>query len=320
MAKRIGVLTSGGDAPGMNAAVRSVARAALNKGMEVVGIRRGYNGLLNGDYIEMTARTVSGIIQRGGTCLYTARCPEFVKPEGVALGKQKCDELGLDGIVVIGGDGSFRGAADLSAAGIPCIGIPGTIDNDIPCTEYTIGYDTALNTATEMVDKIRDTTQSHNRCSMVEVMGRNAGYIAINVAIAVGADACITVERDYDLNHIAAKMLKASETGKTHFIIVVAEGVGNTEEIAKKLEVLTGIVVRVSILGYVQRGGNPTVRDRVVATSMGYHAVELLEKGIGNRIVGLKDDHIYDVDIQEALSMKKPFEDKLYDILEDISL
>ena len=320
MAKRIGVLTSGGDAPGMNAAVRSVARAALNKGMEVIGIRRGYNGLLNGDYIEMTARTVSGIIQRGGTCLYTARCPEFVKPEGVALGKQKCDELGLDGIVVIGGDGSFRGAADLSAAGIPCIGIPGTIDNDIPCTEYTIGYDTAMNTATEMVDKIRDTTQSHNRCSMVEVMGRNAGYIAINVAIAVGADACITVERDYDLNHIAAKMLKAFETGKTHFIIVVAEGVGNTEEIAKKLEVLTGIVVRVSILGYVQRGGNPTVRDRVIATSMGCHAVELLEKGIGNRIVGLKDDHIYDVDIQEALSMKKPFEDKLYDILEDISL
>lgn len=320
MAKRIGVLTSGGDAPGMNAAVRSVTRAALNKGMEVIGIRRGYNGLLNGDYIEMTARTVSGIIQRGGTCLYTARCPEFVKPEGVALGKQKCDELGLDGIVVIGGDGSFRGAADLSAAGIPCIGIPGTIDNDIPCTEYTIGYDTAMNTATEMVDKIRDTTQSHNRCSMVEVMGRNAGYIAINVAIAVGADACITVERDYDLNHIAAKMLKASESGKTHFIIVVAEGVGNTEEIAKKLEVLTGIVVRVSVLGYVQRGGNPTVRDRVIATSMGYHAVELLEKGIGNRIVGLKDDHIYDVDIQEALSMKKPFEDKLYDILEDISL
>ncbi len=320
MAKRIGVLTSGGDAPGMNAAVRSVARAALNKGMEVIGIRRGYNGLLNGDYIEMTARTVSGIIQRGGTCLYTARCPEFLKPEGVALGKQKCDELGLDGIVVIGGDGSFRGAADLSAAGIPCIGIPGTIDNDIPCTEYTIGYDTAMNTATEMVDKIRDTTQSHNRCSMVEVMGRNAGYIAINVAIAVGADACITVERDYDLNHIAAKMLKASESGKTHFIIVVAEGVGNTEEIAKKLEVLTGIDVRVSILGYVQRGGNPTVRDRVVATSMGYHAVELLEQGIGNRVVGLKDDHIYDVDIQEALSMKKPFEDKLYDILEDISL
>ncbi|MDO5125021.1 MAG: 6-phosphofructokinase [Ruminococcus sp.] len=320
MAKRIGVLTSGGDAPGMNAAVRSVTRAALNKGMEVIGIRRGYNGLLNGDYIEMTARTVSGIIQRGGTCLYTARCPEFVKPEGVALGKQKCDELGLDGIVVIGGDGSFRGAADLSAAGIPCIGIPGTIDNDIPCTEYTIGYDTAMNTATEMVDKIRDTTQSHDRCSMVEVMGRNAGYIAINVAIAVGADACITVERDYDLNHIAAKMRKASESGKTHFIIVVAEGVGNTEEIAKKLEVLTGIVVRVSVLGYVQRGGNPTVRDRVIATSMGYHAVELLEKGIGNRIVGLKDDHIYDVDIQEALSMKKPFEDKLYDILEDISL
>ena len=187
MAKKIGILTSGGDAPGMNAAVRAVCRAALQRGMEVVGIRRGYNGLLNGEVIDMTARTVSGIIQRGGTCLYTARCPEFRTHEGVMKGKEKCEEMGLDGIVVIGGDGSFRGAADLSAAGIPCIGLPGTIDNDISCTEYTIGYDTAMNTAMEMIDKIRDTAQSHDRCSVIEVMGRNAVYIAINVCLAVGA-------------------------------------------------------------------------------------------------------------------------------------
>ncbi|MBQ9375346.1 MAG: ATP-dependent 6-phosphofructokinase, partial [Ruminococcus sp.] len=235
-------------------------------------------------------------------------------------GKERCEELGLDGIVVIGGDGSFRGAADLSAAGIPCIGIPGTIDNDIQCTEYTIGYDTALNTATEMIDKLRDTAQSHNRCSIVEVMGRHAGYIAINVAIATGAEACITVERDYDLKTIAKRMLEATKVGKTHFIVVVAEGVGKTDEIAKELGELTGIDTRVTILGHVQRGGNPTVRDRVAATGLGYRAVELLEQGIGNRIVGIKDNQIYDVDIQEALSMKKPFDDELYDILEEIAL
>ena len=223
--------------------------------------------------------------------------------------------MGLDGIVVIGGDGSFRGAADLSAAGIPCIGLPGTIDNDISCTEYTIGYDTAMNTAMEMIDKIRDTAQSHDRCSVVEVMGRNAGYIAINVALAVGAEACITLERGYDLKQIAENMLETSKSGKTHFIIVVAEGVGKTQEITEQIEELTGIESRATVLGHVQRGGNPTVRDRVMATAMGYHAVELLEKGIGNRVVGLKNNEIYDVDIQEALAMKKPFDDDLYDIL-----
>lgn len=216
MAKKIGVLTSGGDAPGMNAAVRAVCRAGLAKGMEVVGILRGYNGLLNGEVIEMNARTVSGIIQRGGTCLYTARCPEFRDIEGVKKGRDKCLEMGLDGIVVIGGDGSFRGAADLSAQGIPCIGLPGTIDNDISCTEYTIGYDTAMNTAMEMIDKIRDTAQSHDRCSVVEVMGRNAGHIAINVAAAVGAEAVITPEKPYDLNAIAQKMEQTKKSGKTH--------------------------------------------------------------------------------------------------------
>lgn len=315
MVKKIGVLTSGGDAPGMNAAVRAVTRSALQKGIQVLGILRGYNGLLNGEVMEMNARSVSGIIQRGGTCLYTARCPEFRNKEGVMKGKAMCEELGLDGIVVIGGDGSFRGAADLSAAGIPCIGLPGTIDNDIACTEYTIGYDTAMNTAVEMIDKIRDTTQSHDRCSVVEVMGRNAGYIAVNVGIAVGAEAVITLEKGYDLDAIAKSMLETSKSGKTHFIIVVAEGVGKSEFIARTLQDMTGFESRATILGHVQRGGAPTVRDRVMATSMGYHAVELLEQGIGNRVVGLKDGKIYDVDIQEALSMKKPFEDELYDIL-----
>ena len=315
MVKKIGVLTSGGDAPGMNAAVRAVTRAALQKGIEVVGIKRGYNGLLNGDVIEMNARTVSGIIQRGGTCLYTARCLEFKEMEGVLKARDNCLEMGLDGIVVIGGDGSFRGAADLSAAGVPCIGIPGTIDNDISCTEYTIGYDTAMNTATEMIDKIRDTAQSHDRCSVVEVMGRHAGYIALNVAMSVGAEACIVLERDYDLEQIAKDMLETSKGGKTHFIIVVAEGVGKTQEICEKIEELTGIESRATVLGHVQRGGNPTVRDRVMATGMGYRAVELLEQGIGNRVVGLKNNEIYDVDIQEALAMKKPFDDYLYDIL-----
>ncbi len=317
--KKIGVLTSGGDAPGMNAAVRAVARAALSRGMEVVGIQRGYVGLLNREFVEMSATTVSGIIQRGGTFLYTARCPEFRNMEGVKKGKAVCEEIGLEGLVVIGGDGSFRGAGDLSSLGIPCIGVPGTIDNDIQCTEYTIGYDTAMNTAVEMIDKLRDTTQSHDRCSVVEVMGRRAGYIAVNVAIATGAEAAITLERPYDLNAIAAKMTKTSsqKDGKHHFILVVAEGVGQTENIAREIQEMTGIESRATILGHVQRGGAPTVRDRIVATEMGYHAVELLSEGIGNRIVGMKDGRIYDIDLQEGLAMKKPFIDRMYDILVD---
>ena len=319
--KKIGVLTSGGDAPGMNAAVRAVARAGISKGMEVVGIKRGYVGLLNEEYVNMTARSVSGIIQRGGTCLYTARCPEFRDMEGVKKGKAVCDKLGIEGLVVIGGDGSFRGAADLSSLGVPCVGIPGTIDNDIQCTEYTIGYDTAMNTCIEMIDKLRDTTQSHDRCSVVEVMGRKAGYIAVNVAIAVGAEAVITLERDYDLDAIAAKMVKTMNTkeGKHHFIIVVAEGIGKTDVIAREIQDKTGVESRVTVLGHVQRGGSPTLRDRVLATEMGYHAVELLEQGIGNRIVGLKDGKVYDIDIQEGLAMKKPFIDHRYDIFYDVA-
>ncbi len=317
--RKIGVLTSGGDAPGMNAAVRAVTRAALSKGMEVVGIQRGYVGLLNHEFVDMTARSVSGIIQRGGTCLYTARCPEFRNMEGVLKGKEVCEEIGIEGLVVIGGDGSFRGAGDLSSVGIPCIGIPGTIDNDIQCTEYTIGYDTAMNTAMEMIDKLRDTTQSHARCSVVEVMGRRAGFIAVNVAMAVGAEAALTLERPYDLDKIAAKMIRTrdSKGGKNHFILVVSEGVGQAENIARTIQEMTNIESRATILGHVQRGGSPTIRDRIAATEMGYHAVTLLEQGIGNRIVGLKGGKIYDIDLQEGLAMQKPFIDERYDILNE---
>ncbi len=319
MVKAIGVLTSGGDAPGMNAAVRAVTRAALSKGIKVYGIRRGYNGLINGDVIELGARDVSGIIQRGGTILYTARSTEFRTEEGIAKAAETCKKLGVDGIVVIGGDGTFRGAADLSRHGIMCIGIPGTIDNDISCTEYTVGYDTAMNTAMEMIDKLRDTTQSHNRCTVVEVMGRRAGYIALNVGLAVGAEAVLTLEEKYDLDGIAKSMINGIKNGKNHFIIVVAEGVGSAENIARELQEKTQIETRASILGHVQRGGTPTLRDRVIATEMGYHAVELLLQDISNRVVGMKDGKIYDVDVQEALTMTKEFPHKRYSIVHDIA-
>ncbi len=319
MDKKIGILTSGGDAPGMNAAVRAVTRAAIRKGFKVLGIRRGYNGLIHGDMIEMNERSVSDVIQRGGTVLYTARCPEFRYEEGLQTAKKRCIESGLEGIVVIGGDGSFRGAADLSARGIPCVGLPGTIDNDISCTEYTIGYDTAMNTAMQMVDKIRDTAQSHDRCSVVEVMGRNAGYIALNTGVAVGATYIITKEVPYNIDDVCRKMKDSQKTGKQHFIIMVSEGIGNAEQIAKDIEAKTGIESRATILGHVQRGGSPTVRDRVVASQMGYYAVELLERGIGNRVVGMQNNKIVDFDIQEALKMKKPFELDLYNIAQEIS-
>ena len=320
MIKKIGVLTSGGDAPGMNAAIRPVVRTALSKGMEVYGIRRGYVGLISGDIIKMDARSVSDIIHRGGTMLYTARCPEFRTEEGLQKAKDTCEELGLEGIVVIGGDGSFRGAADLSARGILCVGLPGTIDNDIACTDYTIGYDTAMNTAMEMVDKLRDTSQSHDRCTVVEVMGRNAGYIAVNTGIACGAIEIITREVPYDLDAIAKKMLEAKANGKQNFVIVVSEGIGNANEIAKIIEEKTHIESRATILGHVQRGGSPTVRDRVLAAELGHYAVGLLEQGIGNRVVGIQKDEIVDFDIQEALSMKKAYETELHKIAEQIAI
>ena len=317
--KTIGVLTSGGDSQGMNAAVRAVVRTALDEGFRVVGIDRGYTGLINGHITELDYTSVSNKIGTGGTFLKTARCPEFREEAGLQKAKETCLEQGIEGIVVIGGDGSFRGAADLSARGIPCIGLPGTIDNDIAMTEYTIGYDTAMNTALEMIDKLRDTASSHDRCSVVEVMGRRAGYIALNTGIACGAIAIITTEVPYDINAIINKINSTQTTGKHHFIVVVSEGIGNAQEIAKEIEEKTGIESRATILGHVQRGGAPTVRDRVEASKMGHYAVELLEKGIGNRVVGLKEGKVIDVDIQEALKMKKPFLEDLYKMAEEIS-
>ncbi len=319
MIKKIGVLTSGGDAPGMNAAVRAVVRTALSKGMEVYGIHRGYMGLITGDIFQMNEKSVTDIIHNGGTVLYTARCPEFRTAEGVAKAKAKCDELGIEGLVVIGGDGSFRGAADLSAQGMLCIGIPGTIDNDIACTDYTIGFDTAMNTAMELIDKLRDTSQSHDRISVVEVMGRGAGHIAVNVGIACGATDIITREVPYDIDAIANTMLEKKAKGKQNFVVIVSEGVGHSQEIAVQLQEKTGIEARATILGHVQRGGSPTVRDRVTATKMGYYAVELLEQGIGNRVVGIRDSKIVDYDIQEALSMEKEYDVKLHKIAEQIA-
>lgn len=321
MAKTIAVLTSGGDAPGMNAAVRAVARAALSKGIKVYGVRRGYNGLLNGDVFEMNLRSVSDILSKGGTVLYTARSPEFNTKEGVKKAADNCRKLGIDGVVVIGGDGSFRGARDLTGEGIPCIGVPGTIDNDISSSDYTIGFDTAMNTAMEMIDKIRDTAQSHDRCSVVEVMGRRCGDIALEVGIAIGASAILVPEVPYDLNKdVIDVLLKNRETGKKHFIIVVAEGIGGIDGIVKEIEAQTGIETRGTVLGHVQRGGSPTLRDRVVASRMGYRAVELLEEGQSNRVVVMKDNHIVDYDISEALAMKKQFNTKLFNIAHEISI
>lgn len=318
--KKIGVLTSGGDAPGMNAAVRSVTRTAISMGMEVVGIRRGYSGLLNNDVVDLSLRSVSNILQNGGTVLYTARCPKFKEDEVQWEAVAKCKELGIDGLVVVGGDGSFRGAARLSEKGIPCIGIPGTIDNDISASEYTIGYDTALNCVMEMVDRIRDTSQSHERCSVVEVMGRRAGYIALESGIATGATCILVPEVPMTYDQILKTINDSRATGKSHFIIIVAEGVGGAQELTKRIEEDTGISSRCTILGHVQRGGSPTVRDRVMASEMGHYAVELLSKGIGNRVVVYKNGAVTDFDIQEALAMKKELPMHLFNISNDISI
>ena len=316
----IGVLTSGGDAPGMNAAVRAVVRTAIAMGMKVKGIRRGYNGLIEGDIIDLDVRSVSDIIHRGGTVLYTARSPRFKTEEGIQEAIDNCKKHGIEGIVVIGGDGSYRGARDLSLRGIPCVGVPGTIDNDISSTEYTIGFDTAMNTAMEMVDRLRDTSQSHDRCSVVEVMGRRAGYLALQTGIAVGATAVLVPEVEFKIEDVIEKIKATQKTGKKHFIIVVAEGVGGVEEIAKKIEEGTGVESRATVLGHVQRGGNPTIRDRVMATEMGYAAVKLLNEGIGNRVIGWKNGEIVNYDIYEGLNMKKPFDNEMYEIANTTSI
>ena len=319
--KTIAVLTSGGDAPGMNAAIRAVVRAGIAMGMNVKGVRRGYAGLIDGDIVDLDARSVSDIIHRGGTMLYTARCPEFKTQEGVDRAVETCKKHGIDGIVVVGGDGSFRGARDLSLSGIPCVGVPGTIDNDISSTEYTIGYDTAMNTAMEMVDKLRDTSQSHERCSVVEVMGRRAGYLALQTGVACGAVSILVPEVEFDLDKDVIQRIKTiKETGKKHFVVVVAEGVGGVEDIADRIEQATGIESRATILGHVQRGGNPTVRDRVMASQFGYHAVELLSQGIGNRVVTYVSNKIGDEDIYEALAMKKEFDMDEYKMATAISI
>lgn len=319
--KSIAILTSGGDAPGMNAAIRAVARAGISNGMRVIGVRRGYNGLISGDVFEMNLRSVSDIIHRGGTTLFTARSPEFNTPAGVQKAADTCRSLGIDGVVVIGGDGSFRGARDLTGAGIPCVGLPGTIDNDIQCSEYTIGFDTAMNTAMDMVDKLRDTAQSHDRCSVVEVMGRRCGDIALQTGIAVGATAILVPEVPFDLDKDVIKRMQFTQlTGKKHFIIIVAEGIGGVDDLAHQIQERTGIESRATVLGHVQRGGSPTLRDRVVASEMGFHAVELLMQNQGNRVVAMKNGQIVDYDITEALNMKKSFNKKLYDIALKISI
>ncbi len=319
--KSIAVLTSGGDAPGMNPAVRAVVRTACQRGIKVYGVDRGYTGLINGDIHEMNLRSVSDIITRGGTILYSARCPEFKTEEGLQKAVSTCKKFGIDGMVIIGGDGSFRGARDLSLRGIPCIGLPGTIDNDISCTDYTIGYDTCLNTIVQMVDRIRDTSESHDRCTVVEVMGRGAGYLALEAGIAVGATSIIVPEVEYDIERdVIARIREFQKTGKKHFIVIVAEGVGGTAEIAKKIEAETGVESRATILGHVQRGGSPTARDRIMASQMGSRAVDLLTQGIGNRVIGIRDNKIVDFDIFEALKMTKTIDMKDYELAHEISI
>lgn len=319
--KTIGVLTSGGDAPGMNAAVRAVVRTACENGIKVYGINRGYQGLIDGDVRELNIRSVSDIIHRGGTMLYSARCKAFREEEGIQQAIDTCKKLGIEGMVVIGGDGSFRGARDLSLRGIPCIGIPGTIDNDIVSSDYTIGYDTCLNTVMQMVDRVRDTVESHSRCIVVEVMGNRCGDLTLNAGIAVGATAIVIPEIQSDIEkHVIERIRRTQKTDKKHFIVMVAEGIGGVEELARKIEKECGVESRAVILGHVQRGGSPTVRDRVAASVMGYKAVQLLMQGIGNRVVVQKNDTVIDYDIYEALNMERSVNNELYKIAHEISI
>ena len=325
--KRIGVLTSGGDAPGMNAAVRAVVRSAVSRGIECVGIRRGWSGLINSDFVRMDSSSVSHIINKGGTILYTARSAEFMQPEGRQKAIATCKLLGLDGIVAIGGDGTFRGALALSrqvAEGgqkLAVVGIPATIDNDIGCSHYTIGFDTACNTAVECIDKLRDTMQSHERCSVVEVMGRHAGYLALYVGIAVGATAVLIPERPVDFEQdVVEKIRRARLAGSTHYMVVVAEGAGSAFEIAKRIQEEVGIDPRVTVLGHIQRGGSPTARDRETASRMGYAAVMALLRGRGNCVIATQQGAIVDLDLETALQMTKAFPMDRYQILESLSV
>lgn len=318
--KKIGVLTSGGDAPGMNAAIRAVVRAGIESGLQVFGIRRGFNGLLTSDVVYMSSRSVSDIINLGGTILYTARSKEFETKEGIILAKNNCQKLGLDGIVIIGGNGSLKGAKELSDAGIPCIGIPGTIDNDVGCSEYTIGFDTAMNTAMQMLDKIRDTAESHEKCSVVEVMGRNCGDIALQTGLAVGATAIIVPEVPYDFKNDIIDRIKATQKkGKKHFIVIVSEGIGKIDNIAEQIYNETKIEVRTTVLGHVQRGGAPTLRDRVVASEMGAKAVNLICKEESSKVIAMKSGKIVVNELKEEF-MQKEFDLNLYNTALRISI
>ncbi len=313
MAKKIetiGVLTSGGDAPGMNAAIRAVVRKALSQGVKVKGIYQGYKGLLNEEIRDLTARDVSDTISKGGTILYTARCSEFRTPEGQDLGAEICRKHGIDGMVVIGGDGSFAGAQQLAARGINTIGVPGTIDLDIACTDYTIGFDTAVNTAMDAIDKVRDTSTSHERCSIIEVMGRHAGYIALWCGIANGAEEILLPERyDYDEQVLINNIINNRKRGKKLHIIINAEGIGHSTSMARRIEAATGVETRATILGHMQRGGSPTCRDRVYGSIMGAYAADLLVAGKSNRVVAHRDGKYTDFDIDEALRMQKDIDD-----------
>ena len=314
---RIGVLTSGGDAPGMNAAVRAVVRTALSKGIQCVGIRRGWNGLITNDFVMMDTNSVSHILSRGGTILYTARSAEFMTEEGRKKAVNNCLLLGLDGVVAIGGDGTFRGALALSRLGIPVVGIPATIDNDVGCSNYTIGFDTAFNTAVECIDKLRDTMQSHERCSVVEVMGRNAGFLALYVGISVGATAVLIPERKLDFHRdVVVPIQQARLTGNTHFMIVVAEGAAGAYDIAKQIKESVGLDPRVTVLGHIQRGGAPSSRDRETASRMGYKAVCALAEGKFNTIIGTRDGFLTEIPIEEALQMTKNLQMDRYEVLE----
>lgn len=318
--RRIGVLTSGGDAPGMNCAIRAVVRTCAEYGIDCIGIRRGYQGLINNDMIPLGPQDVNGIINRGGTMLYTARSDEFMTEKGQQRAADNCKFMGIDGLVAIGGDGTFRGALALSKYGISVVGIPGTIDNDIACTKYTIGFDTACNTALDSIDKLRDTMKSHERCSVVEVMGRRAGHIALHVGIAAGATAVIMPEKELDFEKdIIERIRTARLKGRNHFMIIVAEGAGSADEIAVRVKSEVGVDTRVTILGHVQRGGIPMARDRVIGSCMGNDAVQVLAAGKTNRVICYDGDKCFDMDIDEALTMKKGLDEDIYELVNQIS-
>ncbi|NFL96733.1 6-phosphofructokinase [Clostridium botulinum] len=312
--RTIAVLTSGGDTPGMNAAIRAVVRTGLEKGLKVMGIQRGYNGLINGEIFEMDTHSVSDIIQRGGTILRTARCEEFRTEQGREKAAKILKAFGIDGLVVIGGDGSFHGAQLLSKLGINTVGLPGTIDNDLAYTDYTIGFDTSINTVLDAINKLRDTSTSHERVSVVEVMGRNCGDIALYTGVAGGAESIIIPEKEYNADKLCKQILQGKLKGKMHNLVLLAEGVGGANELAKYIEEVTGIETRSTILGHIQRGGSPTCMDRILASRMAYKAVELLISGKSSRVVGIKNGKIIDMDIDEALAVERSFDQELYDI------